>query len=84
MSDKAARTTPEGMRTPGTDACTPWSGRAYPCRVPIRLILADDSYIIREGIEEILAGSDEVVVEASCATRIRCCPRSTRGSPTWW
>ena len=45
------------------------SGRAYPCRVPLRVIVADDSYIVREGIEEILAGSDGVVVEASCADK---------------
>ncbi len=45
------------------------SGRAYPCRVPLRVIVADDSYIVREGIEEILAGCDGVVVEASCADK---------------
>ena len=37
--------------------------------MPIRVIVADDSYIVREGIEEILAGCDGVVVEASCADR---------------
>jgi DNA-binding NarL/FixJ family response regulator len=37
--------------------------------VPIRVILADDSYLVREGIEEILAGSEGVVVEASCADK---------------
>ena len=37
--------------------------------VPIRVIVADDSFIVREGIEEILAGCDGVVVEASCADR---------------
>ena len=42
---------------------------AYSGRVPIRVILADDSFIVREGIEEILAGCEDVVVEASCADR---------------
>ncbi len=37
--------------------------------MPIRVIVADDSYIVREGIEEILAGCDGVVVEASCADK---------------
>ena len=37
--------------------------------MPIRVIVADDSFIVREGIEEILAGCDGVVVEASCADR---------------
>ena len=44
-------------------------GRAYPYRVPIRVVVADDSYIVREGIEEILAACEGVVVEASCADR---------------
>ena len=64
VSGKAAHTTPVRMRT------HPWASvRAYPCRVPIRVIVADDSYIVREGIEEILAGSEEVVVAASCADK---------------
>ena len=37
--------------------------------MPIRVIVADDSYIVREGIEEILAGSEGVVVEASCGDK---------------
>ena len=37
--------------------------------MPIRVIVADDSFIVREGIEEILAGCNGVVVEASCADR---------------
>ena len=53
------------------DGCahTRVSIRAYPCRVPLRVIVADDSYIVREGIEEILAGCEEVVVEASCGDK---------------
>ena len=42
---------------------------AYSVGVPIRVILADDSYLVREGIEEILAASEGVVVEASCADK---------------
>ena len=38
----------------------------YACRVTIRVVLAEDSYIVREGIEEILAGCEGVDVEASC------------------
>ena len=37
--------------------------------MPIRVVLADDSYIIREGIEEILALCEGVVVEGSCADK---------------
>lgn len=37
--------------------------------MPIQVIVADDSYLVREGIEEILAGSDEVEVVASCGDR---------------
>src|SRR5262245_56921931 len=62
ITDKAART------RHAADASTPSAGTAHMlCCVPIRVILADDSYIIREGIEGMLADSDEVVVEASCA-----------------
>ena len=41
----------------------------YPSGVPIRVVLADDSYIVREGIEEILALCEGVVVEGSCADK---------------
>ena len=34
--------------------------------MPIRVALAEDSYIVREGIEQLLAGSPEVTVDASC------------------
>jgi DNA-binding NarL/FixJ family response regulator len=37
--------------------------------VPLRVIVADDSFIVREGIEEILAACEGVVVEASCADK---------------
>ena len=51
------------MRTPSA------LGRAYPFSVPIRVVVADDSYIVRQGIEEILAGCEGVVVEASCGDK---------------
>ena len=33
----------------------------------IRLVLADDSYIIREGVRELLSGVDDITVVAVCA-----------------
>ena len=51
------------MRTPSA------LGRQYPSSVPIRVVVADDSYIVRQGIEEILAVSEGVVVEASCGDK---------------
>jgi DNA-binding NarL/FixJ family response regulator len=36
---------------------------------PIRVILADDSYLVREAIEHVLHESDEVEVVASCGDR---------------
>ena len=37
--------------------------------MPIRVVVADDSYIVRQGIEEILALCEGIVVEASCADK---------------
>jgi DNA-binding NarL/FixJ family response regulator len=34
--------------------------------VPIRVVLADDSYIVREGVEQMLAAADAVEVVESC------------------
>jgi DNA-binding NarL/FixJ family response regulator len=34
--------------------------------VPIRVVLADDSYIIREGVEQMLAAADGVEIAAVC------------------
>jgi DNA-binding NarL/FixJ family response regulator len=34
--------------------------------VPIRVVLADDSYIVRQGVEQMLAGAGEVEVVESC------------------
>jgi DNA-binding NarL/FixJ family response regulator len=35
--------------------------------MPVRVVLADDSLIVREGIEQILAGEPEIELVASCA-----------------
>jgi DNA-binding NarL/FixJ family response regulator len=35
--------------------------------MPIRVVLADDSFIVREGVRELLAGVDEIEVVATCA-----------------
>ena len=39
----------------------------YHCRVPIRLALADDNLLIREGLEQVLASEKDIDVVASCA-----------------
>jgi len=43
-------------------------GRASPilCAMPIRVVLADDSFIVREGMRELLESVDEVDVVATC------------------
>jgi DNA-binding NarL/FixJ family response regulator len=38
----------------------------YARAVPIRVVLADDSYIVREGVEQMLAAADDVEVVESC------------------
>ena len=35
--------------------------------VPLRIALAEDNYIVREGLEQVLRGDDELEVVASCA-----------------
>ena len=44
------------------------TGRASPilCAMPIRVVLADDSFIVREGMRELLGSVDEVDVVATC------------------
>jgi DNA-binding NarL/FixJ family response regulator len=43
-------------------------GRASPilCAMPIRVVIADDSFIVREGMRELLESVDEVDVVATC------------------
>jgi DNA-binding NarL/FixJ family response regulator len=49
-------------------ACTMSIGGASPilCPMPIRVVLADDSFIVREGMRELLQSVDEVDVVATC------------------
>jgi DNA-binding NarL/FixJ family response regulator len=35
--------------------------------VPIRVILGEDSFIVREGLQQVLAGAPQVTVEAGCS-----------------
>lgn len=39
---------------------------AYPRPMPIRVVLAEDNYLLREGLTQLLATSDEVELVASC------------------
>ena len=34
--------------------------------VPIRVVLGEDSYLVREGLRQVLAGAPQVEVEAEC------------------
>ena len=42
------------------------AGARYRLLVPIRVVLADDSLIVREGIEQLLAGAADIEIAASC------------------
>jgi len=42
------------------------TGLVYSRLVTIRIALAEDSYIVREGIEQLLSGAEDVEVVASC------------------
>jgi DNA-binding NarL/FixJ family response regulator len=39
---------------------------AYPQPVPIRVVLAEDNYLLREGIRQMLETSDEIELAATC------------------
>jgi DNA-binding NarL/FixJ family response regulator len=39
---------------------------AYPQRVPIRVVLAEDNYLLREGIRQLLETSEEIELLATC------------------
>jgi DNA-binding NarL/FixJ family response regulator len=41
-------------------------GSAYAAAVPIRVVLGEDSYIVREGLQQVLARAPQIVVEAGC------------------
>ena len=53
------------MRHP-PDQAIPVGCDAYPWRVPIRVVLGEDSYIVREGVRRLLATADGIDVEAAC------------------
>jgi DNA-binding NarL/FixJ family response regulator len=40
--------------------------RAYPRLVPIRLVLAEDNYLVREGVRRLLETQSDLVVAAAC------------------
>ena len=42
-------------------------GLSYAWHVATRVVLAEDSYIVREGIEQLLAGNEELELVASCS-----------------
>ena len=41
-------------------------GQPYPVAMPIRVVLADDSFIVREGMRELLQSVDELDLVATC------------------
>ena len=53
------------MRHP-PDQAIPVGCDAYPWLVPIRVVLGEDSYIVREGVRRLLATADGIDVEAAC------------------
>jgi len=44
----------------------PAGSLAYPQGVPIRVVLAEDNYLLREGIRQLLETSDEIELLATC------------------
>jgi DNA-binding NarL/FixJ family response regulator len=42
------------------------SGGSYPCGVAIRLVLAEDSFLVREGIRRLLETQDQLEVVTTC------------------
>ncbi len=45
---------------------SPCRGALYACRVAIRVVLAEDNFLIREGVSRLLEAEDEVEVVATC------------------
>lgn len=41
--------------------------RAYACGVPLRVVLGEDDYLVREGLARLLATRPEIEVAAACA-----------------
>jgi len=48
-------------------SCPWWRNSAMISAMPIRLVMADDSYIIREGVRELARGLDDIEVVAACS-----------------
>jgi DNA-binding NarL/FixJ family response regulator len=45
---------------------SPCRGALYACRMAIRVVLAEDNFLIREGVSRLLDAEDEVEVVATC------------------
>jgi DNA-binding NarL/FixJ family response regulator len=43
-----------------------WCAPAYASGVGIRVVLGEDSYIVREGLRQLLAAADSIHIEAAC------------------
>src|SRR5947208_819704 len=45
----------------------PVNAAGYPSSMPIRLVIAEDDFIVREGVKELLGAEPDIEVVASCA-----------------
>ena len=59
------------------------TGGRHACAVAIRVVVGEDSFIVREGLRQVLAGAPQIQVEAECGDADDCCARSRRAGPTW-
>jgi DNA-binding NarL/FixJ family response regulator len=50
--------------------------------VPIRVVLAEDNYLVREGLRRLLETQPDVELAAVCEDPIPCSLRSRPSSPT--
>jgi hypothetical protein len=46
-----------------------------PATAALRVVIADDSYLIREGLQQVLALAPQLRVVGGYAVRLRCSPR---------
>ena len=51
-------------------------------RTPIRVVIADDAYLMRRALEQVLDGVDEIEVVGAAADRGSLAPPSSRPGPT--
>ncbi len=63
VDDQDERLRGDWTTSAGLESC---SSRPYPLRVPIRLVLAEDHYLTREGLRRLLETSPEVEIAATC------------------